>query len=86
MQGYQNPDDNVRAYADGHRRNSKESGLDEEHHKIMLYDMIWAGLKPYLWLKLRPITKVNGILDSIDELFDRAADDQTPRKSDQLQQ
>jgi len=82
IQGYHNPDENVRAYANRLRRNWTESGWDEEHHKIILYDMIWAGLKPYLWPKLRPFTKTNGKFDSIDELFDRVADIETPRKSD----
>jgi len=86
MQGYHNPDKNVRAYANRLRRNWRESGWDEEQHKIMLYDMIWAGLKPYLWPKLRPFTKTNGRFDSIDELFDRAADVETPRKSDKQEQ
>jgi len=44
----------------------------------MLYDIIWAGLKAYLDLKLRPFTKANRIFDSIDELFDTAADVETP--------
>jgi hypothetical protein len=54
IQGYHNPDENVRAYAYRLRRNWRESGWDEDHHKIMLNDMVWAGLKPYLWPKLRP--------------------------------
>jgi len=40
MQGYHNPDENVRAYANRLRRNWRESGWDEEHHKIKLYDMV----------------------------------------------
>jgi len=86
MQGYHNPDENVRVYANRLRRNWRESGWDEEHHKIMLYDMIWAGLKPYLWLKLMPFTKTNGRFDSMEELCDQAADVETPRKSDMQQQ
>jgi len=86
MQGDHNPDENIRAYANRLWQNCRESGPDEEHHKIMLYDMIWAGLKPYLWPKLRPFTKTNGRLDSINELFNRAANVETPRKSDKQQQ
>jgi len=86
MQRYHNPDENVHPYANRLRRNWRDSGWDEEHNKIMLYDMIWAGLKPYLWPKLRHFTKTNGRFDSIDEPFDRAADVETPRKSDRQQQ
>jgi hypothetical protein len=82
MHGYHSPDENVRAYADRLRRTRRESGWDEEHHKIMLYNVVWAGLKPYLWPKLGPFTKVNGRFDSIDQLFNRAADLETPRKSE----
>jgi hypothetical protein len=85
MKGYHNPDENVCAYANRLRRNWRESACDEEAHKIMHYDMIWARLKPYLWPKLRPFTKRNGRFDSINELFNRAADVETPRKSDKQQ-
>jgi len=44
-QGYHNSDENMRAYPNGVRRNWREAGWDEEEHKIMLYDMIWAGLQ-----------------------------------------
>jgi len=47
----------------------------------MLYDMIWEGLKSYYWLELKPFTKTIGRFDSIDELFHRAADVETPRQS-----
>jgi len=86
MQGYHNPDENVRTYANRLRRNWSESGWDEEHQKTMLSDMIGAGLKPYLWPELRPYTKTNGRFNSINELFDRLADVETPRKSDMQQQ
>jgi len=47
--------------------------------------MIWAGLKPELHPKVTPFTEENGMFDSIDELFDRAADVETkPQKYDQL--
>jgi hypothetical protein len=86
MQGYHNSDENIRAYANRLRRNWREAGWDEEQHKIMLYDMIWAGLKPYLHPKLRPFTKANGRFDSIDELFDTAADVETPPRNYDKQQ
>jgi hypothetical protein len=52
----------------------------------MLYDMIWAGLKPYLHPKLRPCTKANGRFNSIGELLDTVADIESPlQKYDQQQ-
>jgi len=45
----------------------------------MLYDMIWARLKPNHHLKLRPFTKANGRFNSIGEHFDRAVDVDTPQ-------
>jgi len=44
----------------------------------MLYDVIWAGLKPYLHPKLRPFTNASRGFDSIDELFDTTADIEAP--------
>jgi hypothetical protein len=52
----------------------------------MLYDMIWAGLKPYLHPRLWPFTKANGRFDSIDEVFDTAADFGTPPQNYDKQQ
>jgi len=72
MQGYHNSDENIRAY--------------KEQRKIMLYDMIWAGLKPYLHRKLSPFTKANGRFNSIDELFDTAAVVETPPRTYDKQQ
>jgi len=86
MQGYHNSDENIRAYANQLQRNWREAGWEEEQHKIMLYDMIWAGLKPYLHPKLRPFTKANRRFDSIDELFDTVADLETPPQNYDKQQ
>jgi hypothetical protein len=86
MQGYHNSDENIRAYANRLRRIWREAGWDEEQHKIMLYNIIWAGLKPYLHAKLRPFTKANGRFDSIDELFDTVADVETPPRNYDKQQ
>jgi len=86
IQGHHNSDGNIPAYVYRLRRNRREAGWDEEQHKIMLYDMIWAGLKPYLHPKLRPFTKANGRFDSIDELFDTAAVIETPPRNYDKQQ
>jgi hypothetical protein len=86
MQGYHNSDENIRVYPNRLQRNWREAGWDEEQHKIILYDMIWAGLKPYLHPKLRPFTKANGRFDWIDKLFDTAADVGLPPMNSDKQQ
>ena len=49
--------------------------------------MIWAGLKPELHPIIRPFSNEDGMFDSIDERFDRAADVETkPQKYDKSQQ
>ena len=49
----------------------------------MLYDMVWAGFLAGLLPRLKPFTKANWKLNSIDELFDQAADVETePEKCD----
>ena len=86
-QGHHDPDESVRAYANRLRRNWREAGWDEEQQKLSCYHMIWAGLKPELHPKVRPFTNEDGMFDSIDELFDRAADVETkPQKYDKSQQ
>jgi len=86
-QGYYNADENVRAYANRLRRNWREAEWDEVQFQPMLYDMVWAGLKANLLPKLKPFTKENGKFNSIDELFDRAADVETElEKYDKQQQ
>jgi len=86
-QGHHDPNESVRAYANQLRRNWKEAGWDEEQQKLSCYHMICAGLKPELHPTVRPITNEDGMFDSIDELFDRAADVETkPQKYDKSQQ
>jgi hypothetical protein len=61
--------------------------LEEVQFQPMLYDMVWAGLKAELLPKLKPFTKADGKFNSIDKLFDQAADVETePEKYDKLQQ
>jgi len=65
MQGYHNSDKNTPVYANRLLRNWREAGWDEEQHKVMLQDMIWAGLKPYLHPNSRAITKARGRFETI---------------------
>ena len=52
----------------------------------MLYDMVWVRLKAYILPKLKRLTKSGGELNSIDELFDRAADVETQLETFNKQQ
>jgi len=86
-QGHHDPDESVRAYANRLRQNWREAGWDEEQQKLSCYHMIWSGLKPELHPIIRPFSNETGMFDSIDELFDRAADVETkPQKYDKSQQ
>jgi hypothetical protein len=76
-QGHHDPDESVQDYANRLRRNLREAGWDEEQRKLSGYDMIWAGLKPELHPKVRPFTNEDRMFDSMDELFDGAADAET---------
>jgi hypothetical protein len=77
MQGYHNSDETICAYANQLWRNWSEAGCDEELHNIILYNMIWAELKPYHHPTLRPCAKANGRFDFVDQHFDTAADFQS---------
>jgi len=86
-QGYYNANENVRAYANRLQRIWREAECDEVQFQPILYDMVWAGLKADLQPKLKPFTKANRKFNSIEELFDRAADVETePEKYDMQQQ
>jgi hypothetical protein len=64
-----------------------EAGWDEGQQKLSCYHMIWVGLKPELHPKVRPFNNKDRMIDSIDELFDRAADVETkPQEYDKSQQ
>jgi len=86
-QGYYNADVQVGAYANRLEQNRREAEWDEVQFQPMLYDMIWAGMKVDQLPQLKLFTNVGGNFDSIDELFDRAADVETqPEKYGKQQQ
>jgi len=86
-QGHYHPDESVRAYVNRLRQNWREAGWDKEQQKLSCYHMIWAGLKPELHPKVKPFTNEDEMIDSIDELFNRAVDVETqPQKYDTSQQ
>jgi len=69
-QGYHDPKEGVRAYANRPRRNWWEADWDEQIQHKMLYGMVWSGLKEYLQPKIKPFTDESGMFNPIDELFD----------------
>jgi len=73
-QGYYNTDEIIGAYTNRLQRNWRDAEWGEVQFHPMLYNMVWAGLEADLLPKLKPCTKVNGKLNSIDKLFDQAAD------------
>jgi len=85
-QGYHDLKECVWAYANRFRKNWREAGWDEQIHHKMLYSMIWSGLKEYLLPKIKPFTDQSGRFNNIDELFDRAADVESPPKADKQHQ
>jgi len=81
-----NSEENIGAYAKWLWLHWRNSGGDEVLHMIMLYDMIWAGLKPYLHPKLRPFPMANATFDSSDVLCSTIVDIKTPPQSNDNQQ
>ena len=67
-------DESVQAYANQVRHNWREAGAVEQQQTLSCYHMICVGLKHKLHPKVKPCTNEDGMLNSIDELFPRAAD------------
>jgi len=80
-QGHHNPEESLQASANQLQQNRREAGWDEEQQQLSCYRMIWPGLKPELHRKVKRCTNEDGMIDIINELFDRAADVETkPQK------
>jgi len=76
MQGALDPNETVKAYSNRLRSTWREAGWKADHkdaHQI-LYDIIWAGLRPGIKARVKPFTGETGRFSSIDELFKRARD------------
>jgi hypothetical protein len=80
-EGYQDPNDSVRAYANWIGRNWRDAGSDEQRRQQMLYRMIWLGLREYQLPKIKPFTNESGRIFNINELFDCAAGFKSPPKA-----
>jgi hypothetical protein len=70
LQGANQP---VRVYANRIKANWRAAGWLLQENKN-LYEIAWSGLRPGLKSKIKPLTPKNGRFDSMEELFDRAAD------------
>jgi len=80
-------DESVQAYANQVRHNWREAGAVEQQQTLSCYHMICVGLKHKLHPKVKPCTNEDGMLNSIDELFPRAADvEAKPQKYNKWQQ
>jgi len=75
MQEYQQlPNESVRIYANCLKANWRRAGWSLIMHKVVLYDMAWAGLRHALKTKVRPwISSGKDRFDTLDQLFDCAA-------------
>src|SRR5215204_265660 len=65
-QGALDPDETVRAYGNWIRSTWREAGWNEEMYSAVFYDMMWAGLKPYLRGRIKPLAS-NGRFATLDE-------------------
>jgi hypothetical protein len=74
MQGYQQlPNEAVRVYANRLKANWRRAAWNLITHEVVLYDMVWAGLRHTLKMKVRPwISSGKDRFDTLDQLFDCA--------------
>jgi hypothetical protein len=81
-QGALDPNETVKAYSNRMRSNWREagwnskaaSGADEPVALRILYDMVWAGLRPGIKARIKPFAGEDGRFATIDELFKKAQD------------
>jgi hypothetical protein len=82
FQGYQQAShETVRMFSNRLQSLWREAGWDLENPgtQTVLYDLLWAGFKPYLRTRVKPFAAKlpDGRFGSIDELIDMAADSET---------
>jgi hypothetical protein len=68
----------VRDFANRVRTNWREAGWDEAKREDLLYDIAWAGLRPVIKARIKPLAdEETGRFDTIDQLFNKAAASET---------
>jgi len=77
----------VRVYANAIEANWRGAGWLPQDNKN-LYEIAWSGLSPGRMSKKAPLNPKNGNFDSMEDLFNRAADSEVKpdSKMPQLQQ
>jgi hypothetical protein len=73
VQGASDANETVKAYSNPMRSNWREAGWNTDAQRI-LYDMVWAGLRPGIKARIKPFAGEDGRFASIDELFKKAQD------------
>jgi len=75
-QGALDSNETVKSYSNRLRSTWREAGwkVDQKDAHQILYDMVWAGLRPGIKARVKPFTGETGRFSSIDELFKRARD------------
>ena len=76
LQGAVDSNETVKVYENRMRSNWREAGwkTDQDGVQHMLYDMVWAGLRPGMKARIKPCAGETGRFSSIDELFKKAED------------
>jgi hypothetical protein len=75
-QGALDSNETVKAFSNRMRSNWREAGWKTGNPDVqqVLYDMVWAGLRPGIKARIRPFAGEEGRFASIDELFRKAQD------------
>jgi hypothetical protein len=82
-QGHFDKNETVRAYANRLHKMWRDSNLDETKHFTPFYYQVWVGLRLELHPKIKPFTPKSGMFDTLNALFDRAADVETKLNQEQ---
>jgi len=82
-QGFHDQGETVREFASRIRELWRKAGWQEDNPVV--YDLAWYGLRPHLQAKIKPFAskEPEGRFGSITELFDQAADVETPARPQQ---
>jgi hypothetical protein len=76
VQGASDANETVEAYSNRMRSMWREAGWNAGSTDVqrVLYDMVWAGLRPGIKARIEPFAREDGRFASIDELFKKAQD------------